>query len=37
MSATGQAIRDLYALRVDVARQDERLNDRGTRLGRVIA
>ncbi|TXM72174.1 hypothetical protein FV226_13170 [Methylobacterium sp. WL12] len=37
MSATGQAIRDLYALRVEVARQDERLNDRGSRLEGVLS
>ncbi|MCK2054969.1 hypothetical protein [Methylobacterium sp. 37f] len=37
MSAIGQAIRDLYALRVDVAEQDERLNDRGTRLEGVMS
>lgn len=37
MSATGQAIRDLYALRVEVSRQDERLRDVGTRLEGVLS
>ncbi len=37
MIETGQAIRALYALRVEVSRQDERLRDVGTRLEGVLS
>lgn len=37
MSGTGQPIRDLYALRLDVARQDERLRDVGTRVDGILS
>lgn len=37
MSETGQPFRDLYVLRLDVARQDERLRDVGTRVEGVLS